>query len=285
MENWIIVTGANGGIGKAITEMLAKSGYPVVMACRDLERSMKVRNEIVGESGNRNIELLRLDLSSFHSIQDFVHQLDEREIGGLINNAGIMCKDFSITSDGLETTVGVNYVGPWLLTRLLLPFMGNGRVTRIVNTVSCTYKMGKIDDRFFIPDPLKFRRFKAYPASKLALLLFTVELAERLKDTSIRVNAVDPGVVNTGMITMHQWFDPLANILFRPFIKSPEKGADTSVWMMTSPECAESSGKLFASRQEKSIPSDMVASEKRNWLWEQTETLFLGKVQFTFCGK
>lgn len=97
MDRWIIVTGANGGMGRAITESLAKAGHPVVMACRNTERSMDIRNRIVNESGNRKVELLRLDLSSFDSIHRFVEQLDDREVGGLVNNAGIMCKEFSVT--------------------------------------------------------------------------------------------------------------------------------------------------------------------------------------------
>ena len=197
MDRWIIVTGANGGMGRAITESLAKAGHPVVMACRNTERSMDIRNRIVNESGNRKVELLRLDLSSFDSIYRFVEQLDDREVGGLVNNAGIMCKDFSVTSDGLETTVGVNYVGPWLLTRLLLPYMGDNKISRIVNVSSCTFRIGKIDEYFFEPVREKFRRFKAYSASKRAILLYTSELADRLKEKSVVVNAVDPGVVNT----------------------------------------------------------------------------------------
>ena len=285
MDRWIIVTGANGGMGRAITESLARAGHPVVMACRNTERSMEVRNRIVNETGNRKVELLRLDLSSFESITRFVEQLDEREIGGLINNAGIMCKNFSTTTDGLETTVGVNYVGPWLLTRLLLPYMGTRKVSRIINVSSCTFRMGKVDERFFEPIERGYRRFKAYSSSKLALLLYTSELAERLKDKSVMVNAVDPGVVDTGMITMHQWFDPLANWFFRPFIQSAEKGVDTTVWLSTSEAGENCTGCLFKKRKEQPLPVEITDTVKREQLWRATEQLLEERGGFRFQDK
>ncbi|KIO43493.1 MULTISPECIES: SDR family oxidoreductase [Porphyromonadaceae] len=285
MDRWIIVTGANGGMGRAITESLAKAGHPVVMACRNTERSMDIRNRIVNESGNRKVELLRLDLSSFDSIHRFVEQLDDREVGGLVNNAGIMCKEFSVTPDGLETTVGVNYVGPWLLTRLLLPYMGINKISRIINVSSCTFRIGKIDEYFFEPVRENFRRFKAYSASKRAILLYTSELADRLKEKSVVVNAVDPGVVNTGMITMHQWFDPLADRFFRPFIQSPEKGADTTIWLTTSKEAENYTGCFFRKRKERKLPDDMLDRENRVRLWKATEDFLEKKRGIRFQDK
>lgn len=220
----VIVTGANGGMGLAITRAMARMGGPVIMACRNVERAAGIRDEVVRETGNGRVELHALDLASIASIRAFVKGLNGREVSVLINNAGTMCRDFTTTVDGLETTVGVNYVGTWLLTNLLLPSMGLREKSRIINTSSLTSKMGRVDDKFFKLDPEHYRRFKAYPNSKLALLMFTIELARRLEGRRVTVNVVDPGVVNTGMITMHRWYDPLADLFFRPFIKSPERG-------------------------------------------------------------
>ena len=109
-----IITGANGGMGKAITRAVAGTGVPVVMACRNVERAAGVRDEIVRETGNGRVELHQLDLASVASIRSFVDGLNGREVSVLVNNAGIMCRDFTTTGDGLEMTVGVNYVGTWL---------------------------------------------------------------------------------------------------------------------------------------------------------------------------
>lgn len=207
-----IITGANGGMGKAITRAMAGMGVPVIMACRNVERAAGVRDEIVRETGNGRVELHQLDLASVASIRSFVDGLNGREVSVLVNNAGIMCRDFTTTEDGLEMTVGVNYVGTWLLTNWLLPNMGKTGKTRIINTSSVTCKMGEVGDHFFKLDPEHYRRFKAYPNSKLAILMFTAELARRVQGRAITVNAVDPGVVNTGMITMHKWYDPLADV-------------------------------------------------------------------------
>ena len=195
-----IITGATGGMGKAITRAIAGNGRPVVMACRNVERAADIRDEIVRETGNGRVELHRLDLASVASIRAFVDGLNGREVSVLINNAGIMCKDFTVTEDGLETTVGVNYVGTWLLTNWLIPNMGRTGKARIINTSSVTCKMGEVGDRFFELDSEHYRRFKAYPDSKLAVLMFTTELARRLHGRSIVVNAVDPGVVNLSLI-------------------------------------------------------------------------------------
>jgi len=273
MKDWVIVTGANGGMGRAIAKALARTGRPVVMACRDVERARPVWKTVVQESGNPRIELLSLDLASFRSIQTFVRELGNRPIGCLINNAGVMRKDFSLTRDGLETTIGVNYVGTWMLTRLLLPALMRNRGGRVINTVSCTYRLGCVDESFFTSQATMYRRFKTYAASKLALLLFTLELADRLQGLPIGVNAVDPGVVNTGMITMNQWFDPLADLFFRPFIQSPEQGAATAIWLATASEIATCSGKLFRACKEKNIPPRFTFPEKQHWLWEQTASL------------
>ena len=132
-----------------------------------------------------------------------------------------------ITEDGLERTVSVNYVGPYLLTRKLLPLMGEG--SRIVNMVSCTYAIGHLDfpDFFLRGKKGGFWRIPIYSNTKLALTLFTIDLASRVKHKDIVVNAADPGIVSTNIITMHMWFDPLTDILFSLHSVTPRKGAAT----------------------------------------------------------
>lgn len=273
-----IITGANGGMGKAITKAIAGTGVPVIMACRNVERAAEVRDQIVRETGNGRVELHQLDLASVASICSFVDGLNGREVSVLVNNAGIMCRDFSVTEDGMETTVGVNYVGTWLLTNWLLPNMGRTGKARIINTSSVTCKMGEVGDHFFKLDPEHYRRFKAYPDSKLAILMFTTELARRLQGRAITVNAVDPGVVNTGMITMHKWYDPLADVFFRPFIKSPERGAMTAILLATSDRYVNVSGGFFKNKRQVRLPKAALDVEACRKLWLQTEQLVTGLV-------
>ena len=143
-----IITGADGGMGQVITAALAKEGYPVIMACLDPEKAASLCNRIQQETGNTQIEVRRIDLASLSSVNNFTGQLlkEGRPVSRLINNAGILTTPVRKTEDGLETIVSVNYVAPYMLTRQLLPLMQPG--CRIVNTVSCTYAIGRIEPDF-----------------------------------------------------------------------------------------------------------------------------------------
>lgn len=227
-------------MGQVITAALAKEGYPVIMACLDPEKAASLCNRIQQETGNTQIEVRRIDLASLSSVNNFTGQLlkEGRPVSRLMNNAGILTTPVRKTEDGLETIVSVNYVAPYMLTRQLLPLMQPG--CRIVNTVSCTYAIGRIEPDFFEKGRNgRFFRIPVYSNTKLALLLFTQELAERLQNQGITINASDPGIVSTNMITMQAWFDPLTDILFRPFIKTPAQGAATAIHLALSNEAKD----------------------------------------------
>lgn len=268
-----IVTGANGGIGKEITLGLARRGHRVIMACRNTDAAENVRQEIIAASGNRCIEVWPLDLTSFEHVRTFAERMrqDGEKVQLLVNNAGIMCRDFSVTEDGFETMTQVNYMGPYLLTRLLLPVMQRGAM--IVNTSSCTYRLGKVENDFFQADARNYALFRIYGNAKLAVLLFTVELAERCREMEIGVNAVDPGVVNTNMITMHRWFDPLADLFFRPFIRSPRQGADTTLFLADEAYKRHFTASFWKNRRRKTMPQMAQDDMARLQLWERTEQL------------
>lgn len=140
-----VITGADGGMGTEITRAVASAGYRVIMACCNLVRAAEKRNLLMAETGNADIEVQFIDLASLASVASFARKMVERgeQIILLMNNAGTMETGLHITEDGLERTVSVNYVGPYLLTRKLLPLMGAG--SRIVNMVSCTYAIGRLD--------------------------------------------------------------------------------------------------------------------------------------------
>lgn len=265
-----IVTGANGGIGREITLGLARTGNRVVMACRNAVAAEKVRSEVVAETGNPRVEVWPLDLASFASVREFARRVVSggEKVRVLANNAGIMCRDFTMTADGYEMMTQVNYMSPYLLTRLLKPAMEKGGM--VVNTSSCTHHLGRVGDDFFQTDAGHYSLFKTYGSSKLAVLLFTAELAERWRGDGIRVNAIDPGVVNTNMITMHRWFDPLADIFFRPFIRSPRKGAETTLFLAEKPQDEMVTGGFWRTRRMLKMPPKVLDKAVRLRLWNQT---------------
>ncbi len=142
---WAIITGADGGMGTEITRAVAKAGYRIIMACYNPKKAEIVRECLSKETENPYLEVMAIDLSSMQSVVSFANRILERNlpITLLMNNAGTMETGFHTTSDGFERTVSVNYMGPYLLTRKLVPLMVRG--ARIVNMVSCTYAIGKLD--------------------------------------------------------------------------------------------------------------------------------------------
>ena len=261
-----IVTGASGGIGRAITAALAAQGFRIVMACRNREKAETVRRRIAAESGNSGITVETLDLASFASIRAFAARIAGygQPVSLLVNNAGAMFPDFGTTPDGFERTMATNCLGPVLLTELLLPSMklpdtSEKRSTpevataRIVNTVSLTAHFARLGKEFLRPSAAHYGRFRAYGRSKRALLAYTAELAGRTKGSGIVVNAADPGIVDTDIISMQCWYDPLADRLFRPLIRSPRRGAQAAL----NASAATVSGFIHYPGSRKKIPGRM----------------------------
>lgn len=273
MKKTVIITGANGGIGQALTRQMSRAGFRVIMACRNIPASKPVYETIRREQGCHDIELLPLDLASFKSVHRFTQLLHCRQepIHALINNAGIMPPNFLPTEDNLELATQVNYVSPWLLTRLLLPLLNASGSGIVVNTCSCTYRLGKINASFLLPSPASFHRFKTYGNSKLALLLFTRELSHRIAGQNIKVYAVDPGVVDTGILTMHQWYDSLADILFRPFTRKPEKGAATQTWLTQEAHRLDIPQGYYKDCKAIHLPEKFISPVQQEKLWNSTE--------------
>lgn len=269
-NGWIVVTGANSGMGRVLAESLVKRGYRVIMACRNLPRSEPVYRELAAGCPDR-VRLLRLDLSSFDSIISFTGILDEENIrvSVLVNNAGVMNRDFLLTQDGFEQNLGINYLAPFLLTCRLLPLIPRGG--HILNIASCTYRFGKVSKHMFVPDVCNYDRFRSYSTSKQALILFSLELAQRLGDSGIMVNAVDPGVVDTGIITMHRWFDPLTDIFFRPLILSPEQGISRTLRLIIGDVPENISGMYWGRKRPIRLSSKILHHPYRKNLWADTE--------------
>src|SRR6266480_1279590 len=189
-----VVTGANSGIGKATALELAQMSATVVMVCRDRARGEEARSEITTKSRNNAVDLLQADLSSQQSIRQLVEHFKQRytHLHVLINNAGAAFTGRRETVDGLEMTFAVNYLAPFLLTNLLLDVLKNSTPARIINVDSDNHRFVRLDMHDL---QLKHRYgfLRAYGRSKLALLLFTYELARQLHGTGVTANCLDPG--------------------------------------------------------------------------------------------
>ena len=274
----VLITGADGGIGRETTKGIAKKGATIIMACIDLDDAKPVCKDIKEESGNKNIEMMQVDLASLISIREFATQFSKRyqQLNVLINNAGVYCAKRGETKDGFEKTMGINYLGPFLLTNLLLPILKQTPEARIVNVSSNAYFQGKIDlNNLHLKK--RYQGFKAYSASKLAIVLSTLELAERLKDTgvTVTVNALHPGHVATDIWNMWPgtWYQELLFKIIRRFAKSPEEAAQTSIYVASSDEVKGITGTYFDNKNPKALSPKCNDVRLRKGLWELSEKL------------
>ena len=270
-----IITGAGTGMGFEEAKAVAGKGFHTIMACHHPETAEVRRQAIVKATGNEHVEVVGIDLADLSSVRRFADQIKARfqHLDLLMNNAGTLETGLHITQDNMERTVQVNYVGPYLLTRLLLPLMGEG--SRIVNMVSLTYRVGSLDFPDFFQRGRKgsFWRIPIYSNSKLALTLFTFDLAERLKDKGITVNAADPGIVSTDIIRMHNFIDPLTDIFFRPFIRTPRQGADTAIRLLLDEDKATQTGTFNRSGRIIDVGDKFAHHKQMHELWEKTDAI------------
>ena len=271
-----IVTGANSGIGKAIVLGLAQMGATIIMVCRDHVKGEEAQNEIIEKSGNEAIDLMLADLASQASIRQLAQNIQQRyqRLHVLINNAGGVYLSRRVTTDGLEMTFAVNYLAPFLLTNLLLEKLIASAPARIVNVSSESHRSGyiRMADSQLEKD---YSIMRAYGQSKLALVLFTYELARKLQGTSVTANCLHPGFVatNIGQNGVGVVGRSITKLIFSTLGISPEEGAKTSIYLATSPEIEGVTGKYFA----KSIPirSAPISYDKtlQRQLWEESAKL------------
>lgn len=241
-----VVTGTNSGIGKATALGLAKLGATVVMVCRDRAKGEAAAKEIIGESGNKSVDLLVADLSSQQAIRQLAVEFKSKytRLDVLINNAGLYLSNRTLTVDGLETTFAVNHLAYFLLTNLLLDVIKASAPSRIVNVASSAHADSL--DFANLQSEKGYDGMQAYSRSKLANILFTYELARRLAGSNVTVNCLHPGVIRSGLQRdMGLQFQVIA----RSFA-SPERGAETSIYLASSPDVAGITGKYFSGKRE-----------------------------------
>jgi len=246
-SNVVLVTGANSGMGKATALALAKTGAQVVMLCRNPGRGQAALAEVRTASNNNSVTLMLCDLASQEDIRRFADDFRSRysTLSVLINNAGVLSSRQQLTRDGCELNLGVNYLSHFLLTNLLLDLIIKSK-GRIITLSSVAHKIGSIHFED-INLTNGYGWLKAYSQSKLANILFTYELDRRLQGTEATANCLHPGVVATNIIVDRQTgFGSLTARLMKHFFLSPEQGAETAIYLASSPEVQGISGKYFS---------------------------------------
>ena len=264
-----LVTGATSGIGQVTARELAKQGATVVVVGRNRQKSEETIEEIKSRTGNQNVGYLLADLSSQQEIRDLAQEFESRHdrLDVLVNNAGAVFSEYGETEAGIERTFAVNHLNYFLLTNLLLDTLKASAPSRIVNVASGAHQGAELDfDDLGTKQNYGF--MKAYGRSKLANVMFTYELAHRLEGTGVTANALHPGAVSTGIGTNNKvWYARPALALFRLFSTTPEKGAETSVYLASSSEVEGVTGQYFANKKPvaSSKASYDEASAKRLW--------------------
>src|ERR671914_52802 len=274
-EKICLITGATSGIGKATAMGLANMGASVVMVGRDQGKGEAVMAEIKQKSNNASVDLMLADLSSQEEIRRLADEFKEAypRLDVLINNAGLFRSTRITTADGLEMTFAVNHLACFLLTKLLLDVLKASSPSRIVNVSSGDHSNGTIDF-----DDLQgekgYKGPKAYSQSKLANVLFTYELARRLEGTGITANCLHPGAgVRTNFGSGVTGVFGLMVRSLRPLMKSPEKGAETSIYLASSPEVEGLSGRYFVKKAEARSSGMSYEERLARRLWEVSAQL------------
>jgi NAD(P)-dependent dehydrogenase (short-subunit alcohol dehydrogenase family) len=276
-----LVTGANTGIGRETARVLALRGASVTMACRDLEKAKRARDEIVAQSGStipaERLDVGELDLASLASVRNFGARFLEsgRPLHLLVNNAGVMLPSRRQTADGFEAHFGINHLGHFLLTHQLLGVLEASAPARVICVASDALAAASLDDQFadLNWESRRFSGFRSYGDSKLMNVMFAAELTRRMKGAGVVANALHPGIVKTELGRDQPWYFSLVAVFMLPILKSPERGASTTVYAATSPRYSDRGGLYFADNAEKSIPKLARDPQACARLWEISEEL------------
>lgn len=272
-----LITGGTSGIGKATAFGLAKKGASVVIVGRDKDKAKQTASYIQNKSNNP-IDYLIADFSSQNSIfklaENFKNKYGRLDV--LINNAGILRYKRSVSIDGIEMTFAVNHIAYFLLTHLLLDIIERSAPSRIINVSSGAHYNTKLnfDD---LMAKKKYRGRTAYNQSKLANILFTYELARRLKGSKVTANCLHPGIIRTNIGNEDDSFERMSLNFLKLFAKTPAQGAATSIYLASSPNVQNVSGKYFVDNKIKSSSPESYRIDIQEKLWRVSKRLIIEK--------
>ena len=282
-----LITGATSGIGEVTAREIAIKGAHVVILARNKDKAEKTQQAIIKACGHNKVDILIADLSLQSDIRNAVGQFNEKypKLDVLINNAGLITGNTRTeTSEGHEITLAVNHLAPFLLTCLLFDKLKQSPAARIINVSSMVYTMGftNFDD---IEMKKVFLGLRAYNNSKLYTILFTQELARRLGPyPSIVANALHPGVIKSNFSKDTNGLTGKFMKFFEPMLSSPEKGAETSIYLASAPEAQNYNGRFFIHSKPSRLWNLAITPENAETLWNLSEKLtncsFLPKVKF-----
>jgi NAD(P)-dependent dehydrogenase (short-subunit alcohol dehydrogenase family) len=273
----VLITGADGDIGRETTMGIARQGAAIVMACIDIQIARPICQAIKRVSNNQSIDFMQLDLASLDSVREFAQQFSRKyqRLDVLINNAGVYCHTRQETRDGFEKTIGINLLGHFLCANELLPLIKQTPAARIINLSSNAHYQSKFDISDMNWQKRKYSGFRAYADSKLAIVLFTQELAKRLMETGTTVNAVHPGHTATQIwnIWPGKWYQNLLDRIINRFMIPPEAGAQASIFLASSDEVKGVTGKYFSQKQLKDPSPKCKDPQLQKALWQLCEKL------------
>lgn len=276
-----VVTGTTHGIGTVTATRVAAAGYRLIMLVRDLYRAETLATAITETTGNDAIEVVRCDLSSIDSVNSAVSDVRRLtdDLHLLINNAGIVTRQRTMSADGIELTFATNHLGPFMLTMGLRSALECAGASRVVNVASAAYRSGSPDFEATL-DADGAAGLQAYATSKLANVLFTLALHRRTRGTGITTNCLHPGVVATnlgGDNRLFRWGMKLGGALGA--MRSPEQGAENTVQLALADEYAEASGGYYDQNMRRTVPNVTALNEElQDQLWHFSEQLATGSV-------
>jgi len=259
----ILITGATDGIGKAAAKLLAEDGHHLLLHGRDDTKLDLVKEEIARKTGNQQLDTYLADFSSLQQITDMGRKIssEQEELHVLINNAGLVSKGYEETIDGVELTFQVNYLSQFLLTHLLLPLLRDSAPARIVNVSSIGQATIQFDREAYRNN---YNMMEAYNQSKLAVVLFTIELDKRLENSEITVNAVHPGtLLDTNLVD-----DAGLNVWGKP-----ESGGEVLRYLATADEVKGISGEFFNEKSKAQAKPQAYGEQARELLWKMSKAM------------
>jgi len=261
----VLITGATSGIGKETARGLAQLGATIVFTTRDELKGQKIKDELINSTNNKNIEVLNCDLASFASIRTCCNMFKEKfeELHVLINNAGTWDFQKRLSKDGIENIFATNYLAPFLMTNLLLDILKKSSPSRIINVTSgMHYGTINFNDIEFKG---RFSGAKAYKQSKLGLILFTRLLVKKLDTIDVTVNCASPGMNKTNLGRDAGIF---SRVIFKILGSNPIKGAETSIYLASSPDVVNISGEYFAKKKIRKSSKNSYNLELAEKLWD-----------------